>query len=305
MWSFLVKRVLYGVFVLLGVSFLSFALIFMTGDPAAALLPLGTPPEQIESYRQQMGLDRNLMVQFAEYVGRAARGDFGMSLRHHEPALGLVLERVPATLTLGAAGLALTILLAAPLGLLAAVFKGSWIDYAARLIALFGQTVPSFWLATMLILVFSVYLKWLPVSGVTGWRSLLLPAIALASTPVGSLTRLLRSSMVEALAQDYIRTARSKGLSQATVMLRHALRNALIPSVTLLSIQAGFIFGGAVVIETVFAYPGMGRLAVQAVTNRDITVIQAFVLLQAAIIVGINVLLDLGYTLIDPRIRYG
>ncbi len=304
MWSFLVKRMLYSVFVLLGVSFLSFALIFMTGDPAAALLPLGTPPDQVESYRQQMGLDRNLMVQFADYIGKAARGDFGMSLRHREDAMALVIERVPATLMLGAAGLALTILVAVPLGLLAAIFKNSWIDYVARLVALLGQTMPSFWLAIMLIIIFSVNLKWLPISGATGWRNLLLPAIALASTPIGSLTRLLRSSMVEVLSQDYVRTARSKGLPQKIIILRHALRNALIPSVTLLSIQAGYIIGGAVVIETVFAYPGMGRLAVQAISNRDITVIQAFVLLQAAIIVAINVLLDLGYTLIDPRIRY-
>ena len=304
MWSFLVKRMSYSVFVLLGVSFLSFALIFMTGDPAAALLPLGTPPDQIESFRRQMGLDRNIAVQFLDYVAGAVQGDFGTSLRHRENAMLLVLERVPATLTLGAAGLLLTVLVAVPLGVLAAIYKGSWIDYLARLVALFGQTMPSFWLAIMLILVFSVNLQWFPISGANGWRHLLLPAIALASTPIGSLTRLLRSSMVEVLSQDYVRTGRSKGLPETVIILRHALRNALIPSVTLLSIQAGYIIGGAVVIETVFAYPGMGRLAVQAISNRDITVIQAFVLLQAAIIVGINVLLDLCYSLIDPRIRY-
>lgn len=304
MWSFLIKRMMYSVFVLLGVSFLSFALIFMTGDPAAALLPLGTPPEQIELFRQRSGLDRNLVVQFFDYIGKAVQGDFGMSLRYRESAMALVLERLPATLTLGAAGLALTILVAVPLGLLAAVHKDSWIDYVARLIALFGQTMPSFWLAIILILVFSVSLKWLPISGVGGWRSLVLPAIALASTPIGSLTRLLRSSMVEVLAQDYIRTGRGKGLSESAINLRHALRNALIPTVTLLSIQVGYIIGGAVVVETVFAYPGMGRLAVQAITNRDITVIQSFVLLQAALIVGINILLDVTYTVIDPRIRY-
>lgn len=304
MWSFLAKRISYSVFVLLGVSFLSFALVFMTGDPAAALLPLGTPPDQIESYRQQLGLDRNLAVQFLDYIGKAVQGDFGMSLRHRESAMALVLARVPATLLLGAAGLALTVLIAVPLGLLAAMYKDSWIDHSARLVALMGQTVPSFWLATMLILVFSVNLKWLPISGTTGWRSLLLPAIALASTPVGSLTRLLRSSMVEALSQDYVRTGRGKGLPEAAIVLRHALRNALIPSITLLSIQVGYLIGGAVVVETVFAYPGMGRLAVQAVSNRDITVIQSFVLLQAVIIVGINILLDLAYTIVDPRIRY-
>lgn len=304
MWSFLAKRTAYSIFVLLGVSLLSFFLLYMTGDPAAALMPIGTPPDQIAAFREQSGLDRPLLVQFVDYIGKAAQGDFGMSLRHRESAMGLVIERLPATLTLGLAGLALTVLIAVPLGLLAAIHKDSWIDYVARIVALLGQTMPSFWFAIMLILIFSVTLKWLPISGATGWKSLLLPAIALAATPIGNLTRLLRSSMVEVLSQDYVRTSRGKGLPETSVNLRHALRNALIPAVTLLSIEAGYIIGGAVVIETVFAYPGMGRLAVQAITNRDITVVQSFVLLQAAIIVAINMLLDVTYTIIDPRIRY-
>lgn len=305
MWKFLVQRMTYNVFVLVGVSFLSFALIYMTGDPAAALLPLGTPPEQVELFRQQMGLDRSIVVQFVDYISNAVQGDFGMSLRHREGAMTLVLERMPATLKLGGAGLAITIAIALPLGLLAATYKGSWIDHVARLVALFGQTMPGFWLAIMLILAFSVSLKWLPISGADGWRSLVLPAIVVASTPIGSLTRLLRSSMTEVLTQDYVRTARGKGLSERSIHIRHALRNALIPVVTMLSVQIGYIIGGAVVVETVFAYPGMGRLAVQAITNRDITVIQSFVLLQAVIIVTINMFLDIIYSIIDPRIRYG
>jgi len=291
--------------VLLGVSLLSFLLLYMTGDPAAALLPIGTPPAQIAAFREQAGLDRPLLVQFIDYIGKAAQGDFGMSLRHRESAMGLVIDRLPATLILGLAGFALTVLVAMPLGLLAAIHKDGWVDYVARIVALLGQTMPSFWFAIMLILVFSVTLKWLPISGATGWKNLLLPAIALAATPIGNLTRLLRSSMVEVLSQDYVRTGRSKGLSERVINIGHALRNALIPAVTLLSIEAGYIIGGAVVIETVFAYPGMGRLAMQAITNRDITVVQSFVLLQAAIIVGINILLDVTYTIIDPRIRYG
>lgn len=304
MWSLLVKQALYSVTVLVGVAFLAFGLIFLTGDPATALLPLGTPPEQIASYRQQLGLDRNIFVQFADYLRKAVQGDFGTSLRYGEGAMALVIERVPATLTLGGVALALTLLLAVPLGVLAAVYRGGWVDQAARLVALAAQTVPGFWLATMLILVFSVKLVWLPVSGATGWRSLILPAIALAAAPIGDLTRLLRSSMLDAFAQDFVRTAKSKGLPKAVIVGRHALRNALLAPVTLLSIQVGYIIGGAVVIETVFAYPGMGRLVVQAVGNRDIPVIQAFVLLQATIIVGVNVVLDLGYALIDPRVRY-
>lgn len=305
MWQFLLKRMAYNVFVLLGVSFLSFVLIFMTGDPAAALLPLDTPPEQVESFRRQMGLDRNIFVQFVDYVVNVLKGDFGMSLRHRENALNLVLERVPATLQLGLAGLALSVAVALPLGIFAAAHKGTWIDRAARLVALLGQTMPGFWLAILLILIFGVRLQWLPVSGADGWRNLILPAIVVAATPVGNMTRLLRSSLIEVLAQDYVRTARSKGVAERVVVWRHGLRNALIPIVTMLSIQVGYIIGGAVVAETVFAYPGMGLLAVQAITNRDIPVIQAFVLLQAVIIVTVNMVLDVVYTVIDPRIRYG
>lgn len=305
MWLFLIKRMSYNVFVLLGVSFLSFALIFLTGDPAAALLPLGTPPDEIESFRRQMGLDRNIFVQFVDYITGVLQGDFGMSLRHRENALTLVVERLPATLKLGLASLVLSVAIAFPLGVLAAAYKGTWVDHAARIVAMVGQATPGFWLAIILILVFGVRLEWFPVSGGESWRGLVLPAIVIAASPIGSLTRLLRSSVVEVLAQDYVRTARSKGVAERRVVLRHALRNALIPFVTMLSIQIGYIVGGSVVAETVFAYPGMGRLAVQAITNRDIPVIQAFVLLQAAIIVTVNMLLDIVYTIIDPRVRYG
>lgn len=304
MWRFIIKRTAYSVFVLLGVSFFSFALVFLAGDPAAALLPLGTPPEQIESFRQQAGLDRPIREQFLDYVSGAVRGQFGLSLRHREDAMALVVERLPATLKLGAAALALSVAVALPLGVLAAVYKGTWIDHAARLLAVLGQATPGFWLGIMLILLFGVRWGWLPVSGGQGWRSLVLPAVVIAAGPVGNLTRLLRSSVLEALAQDYVRTARSKGAAERVVVLRHALRNALIPFVTMLSIQVGYIVGGSVVAETVFAYPGMGRLAVQAVTNRDIPVVQAFVLVQAAMVVAVNMVLDVVYTAVDPRIRY-
>lgn len=304
MWRFIIKRTAYSVFVLLGVSFFSFALVFLAGDPAAALLPLGTPPEQIESFRQQAGLDRPIREQFLDYVSGAVRGQFGLSLRHREDAMALVVERLPATLKLGAAALALSVAVALPLGVLAAVYKGTWIDHAARLLAVLGQATPGFWLGIMLILLFGVRWGWLPVSGGQGWRSLVLPAVVIAAGPVGNLTRLLRSSVLEALAQDYVRTARSKGAAERVVVLRHALRNALIPFVTMLSIQVGYIVGGSVVAETVFAYPGMGRLAVQAVTNRDIPVVQAFVLVQAAVVVAVNMVLDVVYTAVDPRIRY-
>lgn len=304
MWSFLLKRTVYNVFVLLGVTFFSYALIFLTGDPAVALLPLGTPPEQIESFREQMGLDRPLVVQFVDYVAGVLRGEFGMSLRHRENAMALVLERLPATLKLGVAALALSVAVAFPLGVLAAAYRGSWVDHAARVVAVVGQATPGFWLGIVFILLFAVRWELFPVSGNEGWRSLVLPAVVVAAGPMGNLTRLLRSGVVEALVQDYVRTARSKGVSERAVVLRHALRNALIPFVTMLSIQVGYIVGGSTVAETVFAYPGMGRLAVQAVANRDIPVIQAFVLVQAVVIVVVNMLLDVVYAVIDPRLRY-
>jgi len=295
---------LYNVFVLLGVSLLTFGLIFLTGDPAAALLPLGTPPEQIESFRQQMGFDRPLLVQYGEFLWRAVQGDFGMSVRFRESAMLLVVERLPATLKLAGAGMLVALLVSMPLGVLAATRRGSWVDHLARFVAMLGQTMPGFWLAIMLMLVFSVRLRWLPISGAEGWQSLVLPALVVAATPIGSMTRLLRSSLTEVLTRDYVRTAYAKGLANQIVLVRHALRNALIPVVTMLALQVGYLIGGAVVAEVVFAYPGMGRLAVQAITNRDITVIQSFVMVTAALIVTVNMFLDVIYTLIDPRIRY-
>lgn len=291
-------------FVLLGVSFLTFALVFLTGDPAAALLPLGTPPEQIDSFRRQMGFDRPLLVQYAEFLWKAVQGDFGVSLRSRDNALTMVLERVPATLKLAGAGMLAAVLVSMPLGILAAARRGSWIDHLARLVALLGQTIPGFWLAIVLIYIFSVRLQWFPISGSDGWRHLVLPAFVIASTPAAGMTRLLRVGLVEVMSRDYVRTAYAKGLAKPVVVARHALRNALIPFITMMALQVGYLLGGAVVAEVVFAYPGMGRLAVQAITNRDLPVIQAFVMVTAVLIVTVNLLLDIVYTMIDPRIRY-
>ncbi|MFS8524382.1 MAG: ABC transporter permease [Limnochordales bacterium] len=304
MWGFLVRRGLYNVFVLLGVSFLTFALVFLTGDPAAALLPLGTPPEQIDSFRRQMGFDRPLLVQYAEFLWKAVQGDFGVSLRSRDNALTMVLERVPATLKLAGAGMLAAVLVSMPLGILAAARRGSWIDHLARLVALLGQTIPGFWLAIVLIYIFSVRLQWFPISGSAGRRHLVLPAVGIASTPAAGMTRLLLAGLVEVMSRDYVRTAYAKGLAKPVVVARHALRNALIPFITMMALQVGYLLGGAVVAEVVFAYPGMGRLAVQAITNRDLPVIQAFVMVTAVLIVTVNLLLDIVYTMIDPRIRY-
>lgn len=302
--AFLLKRTAYGLFVLLGVTLLAFMLLHLTGDPAAALLPLGTPPEQIAEFRVQAGLHRPVVVQFADYVVNVLQGNWGLSLRHREPALDLVLGRLPATLTLGAAGLLLAISVAVPLGVLAASRPGSAADRLAGVVATLGLTVPGFWLGVMLILLFGVTLRWLPVSGGTGWQALLMPTVVVAATPAGGLLRLLRNELRAELQEDYIRTAHAKGLSGAVVLWRHGLLNALIPALTLLSVHVGALFGGALVAEVVFAYPGMGQLAMQAMTNRDIPVVQAFVIVQAALIVAVNIALDALYARIDPRVRY-
>lgn len=304
MWVFFAKRISYNAFVLLAVSFFSFGLIFLTGDPAAVLLPLGTPPEQVEAFRVDMGFDRPIVTQYADYLWRALHGDFGLSIRHREGAMQLVLERLPATLKLVGSGMAVALLVSLPLGVWSATRRGSWVDVIARVVALLGQTVPGFWLAVMLILIFGVRLQWLPTSGADGWTSLVLPAIVVALAPIGNLTRLLRSDMIEVLSQDYIRTGHAKGLTDRAVLIRHALKNALIPFITMMALQIGYYLGGAVIAEVVFAYPGMGRLAVQAITNRDIAVVQAFVLVTATLVLTVNTLLDVAYTMIDPRIRH-
>lgn len=298
------KRLLYGLFVLVGVSFLSFSLIFLTGDPAAALLPLGTPAEQIEAFSRQMGFDRPILVQFGDFLWRALHGDLGVSVRHREEALSLVTERLPATLTLAGTGLLFAVAIGLPLGIRAAVRPQSFSARFANTVALFGQTVPGFWLGIVLMLVFGVYRGWLPISGSGSWHHVILPGIVIAAGPAASLIRLVRAGMENALASDYVRTARAKGLDEATVTLKHGFKNVLIPIITMFGLEFGALMGGTVVAEVVFAYPGMGQLAMQAVTNRDVPVIQAFVFVTGAFIVVTNIVLDICYTLLDARVRY-
>lgn len=304
MINYILQRLLYNAIVLLGVTAVVFGLTFLTGDPASTLLPLNTPREDIELFRHQMGFDRPVPIQYFDFLSKVARGDFGISLRHREPALPLVLERLPATLRLALAGMFFSLIIALPLGLLAAMFQGTWIDSLARVLMLLTQVVPGFWLAIVLILIFGVQLRWLPVSGSEGWQSLILPGFVVGTFAIPSIARLLRSSLLEVLGKEYIRTAYSKGLSGRMVFLRHALKNAAIPVVTVMAFQVGSLLGGAVIAEVVFAYPGMGRLAVQAITNRDVAVVQAFVLLSGTIIVTTNLLLDILYTWLDPRIHF-
>lgn len=301
--TYVLQRLVQGLLVLLGVTTIVFALTFLSGDPAVTLAPLNTTAEELELFRQRMGLDRPVPVQYAEFITRAVQGDFGSSFRYHEPAMGVVLERAPATLRLAAVAILFSLLISIPLGVLAALHHDRAIDAIARILALVGQSVPSFLLGIVLILVFAVGLRWLPSSGAVGWQSLILPGITIGGFSAAVLARVLRSSMLEVLGQEYIRTAYAKGLRDRVVLMRHALKNAALPFTTLLGLQVGFLLSGAIVAETIFSYPGMGRLAVEAISTKDIPVIQSFVTLTAAIVVVVNLLVDLAYRRLDPRIR--
>jgi peptide/nickel transport system permease protein len=301
--AFLVRRLVYNALVLVGVLFIVYALVFLSGDPARAVLPLTAPPEVVEELRRAYGFDQPVPVQFVRFLGRAVQGDFGLSTRFGQPALGIVLERVPLTLTLGLLGIGVALLIALPLGMLAAVRRGTWVDALARTIAVAGQGIPNFVLGPILVLIFAVFLRWLPVSGAAGPSSFVLPAIVVGVGTAAGLTRILRSALLDVYGRDYIRTARAKGTRERQVLTRHALRNAAIPVVSFVAFDVAAILSGIVIVERVFQYPGMGLLAVQAITNRDIPVIQAFVFLAALMIVTTNLMLDLVYTWLDPRIR--
>jgi peptide/nickel transport system permease protein len=280
-----------------------FVFLRLSGDPVRILLPANAPIDKVEALRAELGLTDSIPVQYARYAGQLSRGDFGDSLRFHQPALDLVLARFPATLQLAGAAMAIAILGGITLGALAAYFRGTWWDRSAMAASSILQSSPSFVLAIGLILVFSVHLGWLPTSGYGSFQQLALPAFALCLPALAALARMTRSSLLDVLQADYIRTARAKGLRERTVGVRHAMRNASLPIVTMLGLELADLLTGAVIIETVFAWPGIGRLAVEAVATRDYPVIQASVLLIALVYIGINLLLDIVYPLLDPRIR--
>jgi ABC-type dipeptide/oligopeptide/nickel transport system permease component len=300
---YLATRLLQGVVVLFGVSVVVFGLTWLTGDPASVLLPLNTPPDQIAAFRHNMGLDQPIPVQYAQFLTRALHGDFGVSFRNRTQALPLVVSRLPVTLELMAAALAFALITALPLGVLGALFHHKPVDFGARIVATLGQAVATPWLGIMLIFVFAVNLRWLPSSGASGPQSIILPAIVAGAYSAAGLTRLLRSSLLEVMANDYVRTARGKGLPPRLVLVRHALKNAAIPVVAYFGLQVTFMFGNTVIAEAMFAYPGMSRLALEAVSSRDTPVIQVFVLLAAALVVCVNLVTDVLYAWLDPRIR--
>ncbi len=303
MRAYIVGRLATAILVILGVSIVSFFLTFLTGDPAEIMLPPGATAAQIAQFRAEWGFDDPLPVQYWRFLKRAVHGDFGISLRHGQSSLPLIAARLPATLQLTLTAMVLAIVLALPLGVLAATHRGRPIDLLAMGVALFGQSVPNFWLAIMMILLFAVSWGLLPTSGRGGIAHVVMPAVAIAINLMALLTRLVRSTMIELLSEDYIRTARAKGLRELFVTTGHALPNALIPLVTVIGLQFGYILGGAVVIETVFTWPGVGLFTIQAILNRDYPVVQASVFILATAVVLINLIVDLLYVWLDPRIR--
>jgi ABC-type dipeptide/oligopeptide/nickel transport system permease component len=302
--SYLLRRLWQSLLVIFGVSVVVFLILHLTGDPAALMLPPDATAEDIAKFRHDMGFDDPVAVQYVRFLKGAVRGDFGQSIRHGEPAMGLVVERLPATFELAGAGLVIALALAIPAGIVSAVRRNTSIDYISTVVALLGQAMPTFWLGIMLILVFSVRLNWLPSSGRGDVEHLILPAITLGLFTTARITRLTRSGMLEVLGQDYIRTARAKGMGEPPVVWKHALKNAAIPIVTIVGIELGTLLGGSVITETIFAWPGVGRLSVQAIFNRDYPVVQSAVFLLASTFVIVYFRVDVVYTYLDPRIRF-
>jgi ABC-type dipeptide/oligopeptide/nickel transport system permease component len=301
--AYLLKRLAWTMLVLLGISGVVFVVVHASGDPAALYMsPEGTR-QDYEILRAALGFDRPLPEQYGLFLWRAAHGDFGRSLRHQQPALSMVLSRLPATLRLAAAAMVLALVLALPLGILSALHRRSLLDTGGMMFALTGQCMPTFWLGILLILVFGVQLRWFPVYGGEGVAALVLPAITLGVWAMARTARITRSSMLDVLHSDFLRTARAKGASEWAVVLRHALRNGAIPIATAFGLELGNLLGGAVITEAVFAYPGIGRLAVEAVINKDVPMVQAVVLTVAATVLLLNMALDAVYVVLDPRVR--
>lgn len=304
MGRYILRRLLQGVLTLWAASTLAFALTFLSGDPASLMIGDHWTAEQIAGFRDYMGFDRPAHVQYLEYLGRLAQGDFGRSVRQQAPVTELIRERLPMTATLAGAALLIIVLVALPVGILSALRRNSWLDAFVMSGTILAQSMPTFWLGTILILVFGVALQWFPVSGSGDLRHLILPAITLATFSAARNARMVRSSMLDILSLDYLRTARAKGLNEGVVVVRHALRNALMPVITLLGLEVGSLLAGALVTETVFAWPGIGRLTVDAIYARDYPVVQGVVTFSALVFVVVNLIVDLSYGLLDPRIRY-
>jgi peptide/nickel transport system permease protein len=302
--SYTVRRVAYGLLALLGVSVITFLTVFAAGDPTLLILPPGShSPQEIEIARNALGLDRPLPVQYFEFLSRAVQGDFGRSLRFSIPSMQLVMERLPNTILLASSAVLLASIVGIPLGIVAALRKGSKLDDAVVTLSSLGLAAPSFWIGTMAIVIFSVNLGWFPPSGTGSWRHLVLPMVTLAAAPIPVLVRFTRAGMIDVLSREYITTAHAKGLHPRVVLYRHALRNTLIPVITILGLEMGALLGGAVVTENVFGWPGIGQLVVASVIGRDLPVVLTVVLVGSGIFILANLIVDLLYVYINPTIR--
>lgn len=304
MAQYVVRRLLLALLVVFGVSVISFGMTFLSGDPATALAGDNWTRQQIDEFRHDLGFDRPWYIQYWDFLTHALRGDFGESLRQHRPAMSLLAERMPATLQLTGAAFLLSVSLSIPIGVLSATRRNSWYDRVAMLFALAGQSMPVFWVGTMLILIFGVKLHWLPIAGSGGVSHLILPTVTLGIFSIARNARVVRSSMLDVLGLDYVRTARAKGLRDARVLMGHAFKNALLPIVTLFGLDIGYLLSGAVITETIFAWPGVGRLTVDAVLGKDLPLVEAAVIVLATVFVLINLLVDLVYGYLDPRVRF-
>jgi peptide/nickel transport system permease protein len=305
MLRYTVTKVTQSLLLAFGVLILAFFMIRMTGDPASLMMSRNASAEDVEAFREAMGFNRPVLVQFWDWITKAFSGDFGNSLHFREPALGLVLQRLPATVQLAATGLVIAILIGVPLGLIAGFKSGSLVDFLGRLLALGGQSIPNFWLGLILLLVFAQRLGWFPVFGNDEPKSVVLPAFVLSLPVMGELLRLTRSAALEIRNEDFVRTAFSKGLRRHTIYIKHVLLNVAISLVSVIGVEFGYMLGGSIYIETVYAWPGMGQLVGQALGWRDFPLVQTIVVFTSVVVLSLNLLTDLMYALLDPRIRHG
>lgn len=300
---YLIKRLLASIGVILAMAFLVMLILdIVPGDPAALMLGENATQEMVQDLRHQLGLDKPLLIRYGAYIWKVLHGDLGRSVREMAKVSDLILDAFPNTILLTVAGMFLTLIIGVPLGLVSGAKSGSWLDHGSRIISLIGLCMPVFWIGLVLMFIFSLKLRWFPVGGTGSLKHLILPAVTLASYSVASLARMTRSSIMEVLGEDYIRTARAKGLAYWVVIIRHAFGNALIPIITLFGMQVGYLMGGAILTETVFAWPGLGRLMVGAILDRDYPLLQGTILVFAGCYILINLLVDLSYGLIDPQV---
>lgn len=304
MSRYIVRRLIHGAIVLLVITFLTFGLLHLGGDPVSLMAPDYFSEQDVVDLQQKMGLDQPFHVQYLKYMQNLVQGDLGTSFMQRRPALPIVLDRLPATMLLATTSLLLTVVIAIPLGILGAIKRGSAWDRLSLVLAMSGKAIPNFWFGVMLILVLSIWLGWLPSFGSGSWKHIIMPTITLALGNVAIITRIVRSSMIDALGQDYVRTARAKGLAENSVVMVHAFRNTSLPTVTVIGLEFGALLSGSVITETVFAYPGIGYLAIQAIRAKDFPIVLSVVLIIAILTLVITLLVDILYAALDPRVGY-